>query len=152
MPNEYTLPTITSLALDARFIIYTPADLRPDGYPANWFDIATAVKLLANNQCEHCHQPHNIATGYMLTVHHLDMVKANCQYKNLVALWLMAFPLPAHNQWAVSMKVPPHQNLVYAVGETHNEALANWYGQMTVNCPEILAALRIVHNMPEVQP
>lgn len=64
---------------------------------------------------------------------------------------LMAFPLPAHNQWAVSMKVPPHQNLVYAVGETHNEALANWYGQMTVNYPEILAALRIIHDMPEVQ-
>lgn len=86
MTTPYVPPTITTLALDARFIIYTPADLRPDGYPLNWPDIATAVKHLANNQCEHCHQPHNIAAGYMLTVHHLDMVKANCQYKNLVAL------------------------------------------------------------------
>jgi len=64
---------------------------------------------------------------------------------------LMAFPLPDHNQWAVSMRVPPFNNLVYAVGETHGAALANWYAEMGNHYPDILAALRIVHDMPEVQ-
>lgn len=86
MTTPYQTPTITDLPLDARLIIYPPADLRTDGYPHNWADIATAVKLLANGQCEHCHHPHDVSSGHVLTVHHLNMLKPDCRWQNLVAL------------------------------------------------------------------
>jgi hypothetical protein len=57
-----------------------------NGYPEEWPAIAKSIKDLAGWHCEQCAHPHNRAKGYMLTVHHLDMNKANCDYKNLVAL------------------------------------------------------------------
>jgi 5-methylcytosine-specific restriction endonuclease McrA len=86
MTTTYTPPSITTLPLDARMIVYPPADLRPDGYPTNWPDIATAVKLLANGRCEHCHHPHDVPSGHVLTVHHINMLKHDCRYQNLIAL------------------------------------------------------------------
>lgn len=55
-------------------------------YPENWHEIAKAVKEKAGWRCEHCGQKHDIEHGYMLTVHHLDMDKSNCEFENLVAL------------------------------------------------------------------
>lgn len=55
-------------------------------YPPNWDEIATGIKDLAGWECENCGHPHEVETGYMLTVHHLDGDKANCVYENLVAL------------------------------------------------------------------
>lgn len=55
-------------------------------YPANWLDIAQQIKDQANWKCEHCNYTHDIPNGYMLTVHHLNMDKADCRYENLVAL------------------------------------------------------------------
>lgn len=55
-------------------------------YPPNWDDIATQIKDQANWHCEHCGHPHHPDSGHTLTVHHLDMDKANCAYSNLVAL------------------------------------------------------------------
>ena len=57
-----------------------------DLYPPNWEQIATEIKALAGWRCERCGHPHDPATGYTLTVHHLDMNPANCDYSNLVAL------------------------------------------------------------------
>lgn len=58
----------------------------PTSYPANWKEIASQIKDLAGWKCEQCGHPHDIPAGYMLTVHHLDLDKANCDYTNLVAL------------------------------------------------------------------
>lgn len=55
-------------------------------YPKDWDDIATYIKVLAKRHCEHCGHVDNLATRHTLTTHHLDMVKSNCLYTNLVAL------------------------------------------------------------------
>lgn len=60
--------------------------MRANGYPADWPAIAKAVKDAADWQCIRCGHAHEPATGYMLTVHHLDMDKANCAWWNLTAL------------------------------------------------------------------
>lgn len=56
------------------------------GYPQNWPEIAQSIKEQARWQCEHCGHPHDVETGHVLTVHHLDMDPSNCDFSNLVAL------------------------------------------------------------------
>lgn len=56
------------------------------GYPDNWPDIAKRIKDASNWLCERCKHPHEVETGYVLTVHHLDGNKSNCADWNLVAL------------------------------------------------------------------
>lgn len=55
-------------------------------YPPDWSEIALAVKRAARWHCEHCGHIHDRASGHVLTVHHLDGDKANCDPSNLVAL------------------------------------------------------------------
>jgi hypothetical protein len=55
-------------------------------YPPDWPEVAKRVKERAGWCCERCGHPHDVAAGYMLTVHHLDMNKANCEDWNLAAL------------------------------------------------------------------
>ncbi len=55
-------------------------------YPADWKEIAQAVKEEAGWCCVRCMHPHDIPAGFMLTVHHLDLNKSNCRWWNLVAL------------------------------------------------------------------
>lgn len=55
-------------------------------YPPNWEEIALRVKNEAGWKCVRCHTPHDIPSGYMLTVHHLDLNKSNCEWWNLAAL------------------------------------------------------------------
>jgi hypothetical protein len=55
-------------------------------YPPDWPEIAQAVKDAAGWRCVRCAHPHDIAAGYMLTVHHLDLDKSNCRWWNTVAL------------------------------------------------------------------
>ena len=55
-------------------------------YPADWKEIAARIKTAAGWKCERCQHPHEVATGYVLTVHHLDGNKANCDDWNLAAL------------------------------------------------------------------
>lgn len=57
-----------------------------DDYPPNWKEIADEVKSASGWKCEHCHAPHDPTTGYTLTVHHLNGIKADCSFSNLVAL------------------------------------------------------------------
>ena len=54
-------------------------------YPANWSQIAADLKESVGWRCEHCGHPHDIASGYMLTVHHLNGDKSDCRYENLLA-------------------------------------------------------------------
>jgi hypothetical protein len=55
-------------------------------YPQNWKRVATETKDAANWQCVRCGHSHDPATGYTLTVHHLDMNPTNCAWFNLAAL------------------------------------------------------------------
>lgn len=55
-------------------------------YPPEWPAIAKATKDAAAWRCVRCDHPHDVDAGRMLTVHHLDMDKANCRWWNLAAL------------------------------------------------------------------
>jgi len=55
-------------------------------YPDNWTEISRQVKVEAEGQCVRCGHPHETKTGYVLTVHHLDLNPANCAWWNLAAL------------------------------------------------------------------
>lgn len=55
-------------------------------YPPDWPEIATRIKTKAGGCCERCKHPHEVATAHVLTVHHLDGDKANCEDWNLAAL------------------------------------------------------------------
>ena len=53
-------------------------------YPPDWPEIARQVKEAAGWRCEHC--GHSNVPGHVLTVHHIDRDKSNCEPGNLVAL------------------------------------------------------------------
>jgi 5-methylcytosine-specific restriction endonuclease McrA len=55
-------------------------------YPENWPLIAKLVKDNAGWRCERCKHRHDVTTGHVLTVHHLDGRKSNCALWNLAAL------------------------------------------------------------------
>jgi len=55
-------------------------------YPPDWKEIAAAIKAAAGWRCVRCGHPHEPATGYTLTVHHLDLNPANCAWWNCPAL------------------------------------------------------------------
>lgn len=55
-------------------------------YTPDWPEIARSVKDAADWRCVRCRHPHEVETGYVLTVHHLDMDKGNNRWWNLLAL------------------------------------------------------------------
>jgi len=55
-------------------------------YPDDWSDIAKRIKDAAKWKCIRCKHPHDVESGHVLTVHHLDGNKANCEDWNLAAL------------------------------------------------------------------
>jgi 5-methylcytosine-specific restriction endonuclease McrA len=63
-----------------------PRASRGGAYPLDWKDIAKACKDAAGWRCVRCGHEHDRVTGHVLTVHHLDMNPANCEWWNLAAL------------------------------------------------------------------
>lgn len=55
-------------------------------YPSDWKEIAKRVKDEAGWKCVRCGHAHDPKTGYSLTVHHLDISPANCEWWNLAPL------------------------------------------------------------------
>lgn len=55
-------------------------------YPENWKEVAAKVKELAGLKCVRCEHKHDPKSGYCLTVHHLDLNPANCEWWNIPAL------------------------------------------------------------------
>lgn len=80
-------------------------------YPADWPEIAQGIKHKAGWQCEHCGHPHDVPTGHVLTVHHLNRNKADCRWENLVALCQRChLRIQAHYRpgqlWLLGIEVP----------------------------------------------
>lgn len=64
-----------------------PARLPTTGaYPADWKDIALRTKEAVGWRCVRCNHAHCFETGHVLTVHHFDGDKANCEPWNLMPL------------------------------------------------------------------
>ena len=59
---------------------------RENGYPDNWDEIAKRIKDAAGWSCERCGHPHEVETGYVLTVAHMIPDKALVEDWNLAAL------------------------------------------------------------------
>lgn len=55
-------------------------------YPENWEKIAERIKKKNDYKCERCGHIHEVKTGYVLTVHHLDGDKTNSAEWNLAVL------------------------------------------------------------------
>lgn len=55
-------------------------------YPPDWKGIADRVKDAASWRCVRCDHPHDVETGYVLTVHHMNGDKADGRWWNLLAL------------------------------------------------------------------
>ena len=55
-------------------------------YPADWKEIAQRVKDAAHWKCIRCQAAHDRKGWRILTVHHFDGDKANCEWWNLLAL------------------------------------------------------------------
>lgn len=55
-------------------------------YPPDWPQISRRIRDAAGNRCERCKHENDVATGHLLTVHHLDGNKANVEDWNLAAL------------------------------------------------------------------
>jgi 5-methylcytosine-specific restriction endonuclease McrA len=55
-------------------------------YPADWPEIARRMKEEAGWKCVRCGHPHDPESGHTLTVHHLDLSPANCEWWNIPAL------------------------------------------------------------------
>lgn len=70
-------------------------------YPDDWKAIAKRIKDAAGWKCERCKHPHEVETGYVLTVHHLDGDKAHCADWNLAALCQRCY---LHIQYKVNMR------------------------------------------------
>lgn len=56
------------------------------GYPPDWEEIAREAKDRAYWSCAKCGHPHDPSQDYMLTVHHIDGDKMNCDPANLIVL------------------------------------------------------------------
>ncbi len=53
-------------------------------YPANWAEIASAIKDAAGWRCEVCNAPHG-PSPHILTTHHLNHEPMDCDPSNLLA-------------------------------------------------------------------
>ena len=55
-------------------------------YPDDWPEISQKIKEAAEYRCERCGHESDIEAGDILTTHHLDGDKSNCEDWNLAAL------------------------------------------------------------------
>lgn len=55
-------------------------------YPADWKQIAEAIKTMDGWKCRTCGHPNDSDAGYTLTVHHRDGDTTHCTPDNLVSL------------------------------------------------------------------
>ena len=56
------------------------------GYPENWPTISQRMKHRGGWRCERCGRANDYCSSHVLTVHHLDGDKQNCDPANLAVL------------------------------------------------------------------
>lgn len=99
-------------------------------YPDDWPQIATGVKQAAGMKCIRCSHPHDVASGYVLTVHHFDGNKSNCRWWNLMALCQRC-------HLKVQGKVNPFTPYFLEHSQWAKPYVAGFYSALYKNFPEI---------------
>ena len=89
-------------------------------YPDNWPEIAHRVKEEAGWRCVRCDHGHDPAAGRMLTVHHFDGDKGNCEPYNLM-------PLCQACHLSVQARVDPRVTLIFDPSTWAMPYIAGWY-------------------------
>ena len=89
-------------------------------YPVNWDDIAKAVKDEAGWICVRCKHPHQREGWHILTVHHWDADKTNCQWWNLMALCQRC-------HLSIQARVKPHQPFMFEHSDWCKPYAAGFY-------------------------
>lgn len=92
-------------------------------YPSNWRAIADRVKIDAGYKCIRCGHPHDYETGYVLTVHHLDLDPQNCEWWNLVALCQRC-------HLVIQAKVVMEQTWMFEFSEWFKPYAAGYYAKL----------------------
>ena len=90
------------------------------GYPSDWPDIARRTKDEAGWVCVRCGHEHDIANGYVLTVHHVDLDKTNCRWWNLAALCQRC-------HLSVQARVKLNRPWMFEHSEWFKPYVAGWY-------------------------
>ena len=116
-------------------------------YPPNWTEIATAVKDAAGWKCVRCGHVHDIPAGYMLTVHHLDLNRANCAWWNIPPLCqkchlqiqhkvvIERFWMFEHSAW-----FRPYVAAYYAVQSGHLPGTQDYYKSLQLVPRDVILA------------
>ena len=95
--------------------------IRPRGeYPPDWPAIAHRVKCDAHWRCIRCSHWHQISSGHVLTVHHLDGDKSNCRWWNLL-------PLCQRCHLSIQGRVNPEQPYMFEHSEWFKPYVAGFY-------------------------
>lgn len=92
-------------------------------YPPDWAAIAIRVKEDAGWRCVRCRHHHDVTTGHMLTVHHLDGDKSNCAWWNLL-------PLCQRCHLTIQGRVVPERAWLYEHSEWFKPYVAGYYARV----------------------
>lgn len=114
---------------------------RPGKYPDNWMGIATQVKQDANWHCIRCGEYNDLRSGHVLTVHHFDGQKDNCQWWNLLALCQRC-------HLSVQGRVDPEQPYMFEHAEWIKPYVAGFYADKYLG--EDLTRAEIMKRLDEL--
>ena len=115
---------------------------RGSQYPANWPEIAKAVKDAANWRCVRCGKLHDPENGYTLTVHHLDINPENCAWWNIPALCQRC-------HLSIQSKVVMEQPYMFSHSEWFKPYAAAYYG---VQCGWLPSVMNYYDSLALVSP
>lgn len=90
-------------------------------YPKDWPEIAERVKSAAGMLCIRCGHVHDRESGHVLTVHHFDGNKSNCDWWNLLALCQRC-------HLKIQGRVNPHQPYMFEHSAWIKPYVAGFYG------------------------
>lgn len=91
-------------------------------YPSDWKEIATRVKEEAGWTCIRCGHTHHVASGHVMTVHHLDLNKSNCAWWNLL-------PLCQRCHLSIQARVILERPWMFDHSPWFQPYVAGWYAQ-----------------------
>lgn len=89
-------------------------------YTSDWHEIAADVKKAAGWRCIRCGHRHEIESGYVLTVHHMDMDPSNNKWWNLLALCQRC-------HLTIQAKVDIHRMYMFEHSEWFKPYVAGYY-------------------------